>query len=334
MKKIFILLMMTLSLYAYELGRGISLVDGSSVTLKMGGHLSVDFESLTEDEDRTNSLNVENIGLLLYGNASHVSYLAEIGNDDSYRYDFDDAKIESQDLELKRLYLSYDLTNALTLKGGRFLTPIGIWNPTYINALRWTTVRPFVAQEFFPDIITGLQVHGRFGKDESYEYSLFKQLKTETKRSVSKIPTSNFFGGELRYHFGINDRVAIVGGHYDSLEKQEDAWLGGLNTQIALGDDEFSAELLYKDASWQEKRWEDLSWYLQYVHAFAPLHYGVARIGQKERFNNWDFKEGLVGYVYRPTPALSFKTEFRRIEKHGHNAYDDNQLFFSFSVLF
>lgn len=337
MQKIFyIFLLLSTIVYAYDLGRGVKLIDSPEATLNLGGHLSLDYSNYSEfNTSQKQELNLQDIGVMAYGTVGNqFSYLAEIGNDNSFSYSIDKDTMHTEDLELKRLYGEYAFNDAFKLKLGRFLTPIGIWNPIYINALRDTTIRPFVATAYYPDIITGIQASGFMDEAQSFEYVIFKQLKAEEKTSVSKIPTTQFIGTELRYNFDLASRIALVAGQYDSTAIKEEVNLFGLNTQIMLDEDEVTAEYLHKDSQWKEDKWQEISWYLQYVKALEEEHVAVLRVGQRKHLKRWDSYEFLLGHNYKPLPTLSIKTEGRYIKRTGMNAFDSNQLFISVSVLF
>ncbi|MBT5933839.1 hypothetical protein [Sulfurimonas sp.] len=336
MKLLILLILVFIPLFAedYKLGRGLSLYSANDLELTLGGHLSIKAKN---DE---NSIGIENAALMFYGSyTKYFSFLAEYGNENLYLYE--DNKNNYEELEVHRLYGDIHLDEALNVKLGRFLTPIGIYNPTYINALRWTNIRPLVTLEFFPDIITGAQLHGQIGTD--FEYSLFTQLQDKEESSISKIPVSEFSGGEVRYLFGLNSKVALNYGQYKSNTFKEVCKFGGANTLVEFDNDELSVEILYKKGEWTDlsnnmTSWNDLSWYTQYVHNLTGPHYLAARVGQKIREGNgvgsWDERNGVVGYIYRPLSALSYKAEYRHFVRTGAKAFTSDQVHLSFSVLF
>jgi len=345
MKTIFIILLMLFPLYSqadgYQLGRGLSLYEKDGFLLNLGGHLSLRAEGIESNNPTLKSnIGVENAGIMLYGEGSkYLSFLLEYGNEALWNYNED--RSETNDPVLRRGYVDIHLDTMANLKLGRFLTPIGIYNPTYINALRWSNIRPLVAQNFFPDIITGAQLHGLLGTD--IEYAIFTQLNDDEDVAVSHLPISEFSGGELRYLFGINSRVALNYGTFKSNTLREICQFGGANVLYEWGDNEFSSEFLYKRGKWptlntQYNRWEDLSWYAQYVQNLVPQQYLSLRVGQKKRegegVGSWDEQNGILGYIYRTDHALSYKAEYRYFERSGMNAYHTNELHLSFSVLF
>ena len=338
---IFILLCVPLFAQEYKLGRGLSLYEGNDLELILGGHLSLQAQSdHPNNNDIQNSMGIENAGVMMYGSyTQYFSFLVEYGNEDLYRYQ--NSKSYSQGPEFRRFYADFHLYDALNIKLGRFLTPIGIYNPTYINALRWSNIRPLVAQEFFPDIITGAQVHGTIAS--SVSYTVFTQLQDDEEVSISHLPISEFTGGELQYLFGTNSRLAINYGKFRSDTFREICTFGGANALIELGENEFSTELLYKKGKWSNPEakinwWNDFSWYTQYVQNIVEDHYLTFRVGQKIRksadVESWNESNGILGYVYRPNSALSYKVEYRHLERTGIKAYKTDEAHLSFSVLF
>jgi hypothetical protein len=334
----------------YTLGRGVTLYEKNQLQLTLAGHLSLKyktsyFDTIETTINTTNHFGIENAAIMFYGSyTSYFSFLLEYGNENLFSYEnsmLQSDTTSSQNLELRRFYTDITLDESVNLKLGRFLIPIGIYNPTYINALRWSNIRPLVAEEFFPDIITGVQLHGTVA--QSIEYSIFTQLQNSEAVSTSRIPISKFSGGELRYAFGLLSRVALNYGQYKSDTFKEICVFGGANTLVELDESEFSAELLYKDGKWgtnttTQTWWKDLSWYTQYVHNIYEKQYLSFRIGQKIRDGvnkaSWDERNVIGGYIYRENSALSYKAEFRHLERTGGKAYTSDEVHISFSVLF
>ncbi|TMQ06843.1 MAG: hypothetical protein E6J90_45090 [Deltaproteobacteria bacterium] len=62
---------------------------------------------------------------------------------------------------IERVYVEYDLTEHLTIRGGRWLTPYGVWNIDHGSPVVITTGRPFIiGEQFFPEHQTGLDLFG------------------------------------------------------------------------------------------------------------------------------------------------------------------------------
>ena len=62
---------------------------------------------------------------------------------------------------IERAYVEYDLTDHLTIRGGHWLTPYGIWNNDHGSPTIIGTMRPYIiGEEFFPEHQTGLDLFG------------------------------------------------------------------------------------------------------------------------------------------------------------------------------
>src|SRR5262249_2061258 len=59
------------------------------------------------------------------------------------------------DFEVDRLYLDLEAKDALKLRLGKFLTPIGRWNLAPIEPLVWTTSEPVIVDKVFDKTMTG-----------------------------------------------------------------------------------------------------------------------------------------------------------------------------------
>lgn len=64
---------------------------------------------------------------------------------------------------IERAYVEYDLTEHVTIRGGHWLTPYGIWNTDHGSPVIIATIRPFIiGQEMFPEHQTGLDLFGSY----------------------------------------------------------------------------------------------------------------------------------------------------------------------------
>ncbi len=67
---------------------------------------------------------------------------------------------EDQPWEVDRLYLEYAAGDALRLRVGRFLTPVGQWNEVHADPLTWTSLRPLTTYRAFAKSVTGIMAAG------------------------------------------------------------------------------------------------------------------------------------------------------------------------------
>jgi len=337
-----LLVLSTLDAQDYKLGRGYEVYGDDKLSLTVGAHIDI---NVNAKSDGNESAKIGQSGVLLFGNyTSKFRFLAELGSDEAYRYTMDEATSDSTDFKLSRLYGEYLFSDSFELKAGRFLTPIGIWNKTYIPALRWSNFTPFVAKGFFPKIIDGASMNGTLLPTRDISYSLFYHIEGESDNNDNNINAKEFAGGEIRYHFSPMAKIAIPFGRYRSDSSTEIVHFTGLNFILPFNKNELSLESLYKDGEWTDanaytNKWKDYAWYLQYVQHVYKASYLCIRYEEERRVNSsigvsWNDKATVLGYIYRPVTSFSTKLEFRHREKSGENSFKNDEALVSFSVLF
>ncbi len=331
------ILFTTLFAQDYRLGRGYELYSNETMSLNLSGHVDA-FVHTSSDEN--SSLGLNQAGVILSGNITpSFRFLAEVGSDDIYSYDTQSSESNTTDIQLMRLYGEYSFIDALNIKAGQFLTPIGLWNRTYIPALRWSNFTPYVADGFFPKIIVGGSLNGRLLESKALSYSMFYHANGEYDTNKNNVAAKEFAGAEVRYNFNLRSKIAFNGGRYKSESKKEICIFGGMNLLLPFDKNEFSSEFIYKDGEWQESEWKDYAWYLQYIqHIYTKNFIGI-RFGQNKRFNsklvkNWEDNNAIISYIYRPKHTLSFKAEYRHRERSGTLKVQSDESLLSVSVLF
>ncbi len=73
--------------------------------------------------------------------------------------------------QIDRLYAEYAFADALRLRAGRFLTPVGQWNEIHADPLTWTSLRPLTTYRPFAKSTTGIMAAGQLpigGHDAGY----------------------------------------------------------------------------------------------------------------------------------------------------------------------
>jgi hypothetical protein len=313
---------------SYELGRGYTITASDEQSLHIAGHISTVL-SFTENEPQ--KLSSESLGLMLYGDlSSSTCYLIEYGGDDLLVTQ--DDKHSSKKVIRNRLYIEQELGEEISLKIGQFLTPIGIWNPTYISALRSSINTPFVADDFFPKIITGLGISGKMG--ESSGYSLFYHTDKETDQNKAHIRARDFMGGELFYEFGLKGRIALPFGKYKSFSSKDESLFSGVNVLLPIGVDELSFEYLYMDKVWKERSWIVQAGYVQYLKKVAKNHFINMRAGIKHHLHKFQDDNVVMGYMFRPKRSSALKLELRHHSLRAKTDEKSNDFSLSYSVLF
>ncbi len=86
-------------------------------------------------------------------------------------------------LNLERLYLDYNVSEALNLRVGRFFNPVGRWNLIHADPLVWTTTRPLATTRLSPQSTNGFMAFGSKSiNSQTIDYSIYVEaLKNEEK---------------------------------------------------------------------------------------------------------------------------------------------------------
>ncbi len=112
-----------------------------------------------------------NAALLFSGTlVRRLSYFGELEAASTTRQNWT-GNDEDDALVLERLYIEYAFGDALRLRAGRFLTPVGQWNEIHAEPLTWTARRPLTTYRPFAKSMTGIMAAGQIvvaGHDAGY----------------------------------------------------------------------------------------------------------------------------------------------------------------------
>jgi len=73
---------------------------------------------------------------------------------------FTDLELATDSVGLERGHADLTVSDALNLRLGKFLTPIGRWNQAHIEPLTWTTSEPVLIETVFDDTVSGASFYG------------------------------------------------------------------------------------------------------------------------------------------------------------------------------
>jgi hypothetical protein len=105
-------------------------------------------------------LNEAAAALLISGTLGKLSYFGEMEAASVTRETWT-GREDQRRLEVERAYAEYAFADALRLRAGRFLTPVGQWNETHAAPLTWTAGRPLTSYRPFAKSTTGLMAAGQ-----------------------------------------------------------------------------------------------------------------------------------------------------------------------------
>jgi len=315
----------SISVHAYEMGRGYKLSDN----IHVGGYFSADYTKSKDEE----YARLDDVALLSYGNITEdLSFLVELEAAPFYTYDF---IAENGDKDTyfhkERLYLDYKYSQSINFRIGKQITPIGYWNLEPINVLRDTSSSPILSSEMFPKFLSGIDIYGYIPGSESLKYHMYGQKNEDLDEEYINIKNKHFYGisleNEVDYDFQYGGNI----GEYISLDDKRSRFIG-LNLKYENSDITFQTEALFSDIEDINTRVSDYKFatYIQSMYKIDPQNAVVARY-EYFKDNALGVKQniGVFGYSYRPIYSISIKGEYQ-----VNSDSDLNKFIISFSVLF
>ncbi len=110
----------------YRVGRGFRIETFRST---LGGYTTLSYESGKNYEE----FKLDDIALLMYGDPlKRFRYFVEFELNDVYQV-INGKERTRKKIDIERLYADFEINEAFKLRIGRFITPIGLWNPIHLN---------------------------------------------------------------------------------------------------------------------------------------------------------------------------------------------------------
>lgn len=296
---------------AYRLGNGLR-IPGTNFVL--GGYATGSYE---RSDDAPSRAAIDNLSLFLWWDGSERwKFFSELEYDNlllTRTATTGGRRGENGYLSLERLYLDFALTDSISVRGGKFLTPIGRWNLIHATPLVWTTSRPLTTSLAFPTNMTGVMVMQTlpdFGS--GVEYSIFGSTGDEIRPNPAIDTFSQAVGGHVTVHAGSQTQIGFSYADFeqDKTRPEKHKRLVGLDFVWEHGRYELSAEGIYRYSDIGPD-WDERGGFVQFV---APLTRNLYAVGRYESFrvarepNSTQLWVG--GLNYRITPALVLKAEW------------------------
>ncbi len=213
---------------------------------------------------------------------------------------------------LDRLYVDYRYRDALNVRAGKFLTPIGHWNQEHSDPQVWTVLRPLISQSAFPTNATGVMLFGSVPVGSQWiDYQTYASDGGEWRPSPGSHPFESSFGG--RVSTALNPFMQL--GLSASRFRQEGLGSSRFNlfgADLALNwqGAEVSGEIIHrhgKDANVGEEH----GWFAQAAIPVAERWWVVSRLEQYRRaVDDSQSSTALLGVVYRSGRHWVFKAEW------------------------
>ncbi len=297
---------------------------------------------LNDPRSGPKSLQLDDLSLFVTGHIGrwlNPFVEAEFTGFDIARWDSQGAQRRDGDLVVERIYDDAALTDSLTLRLGKMLTPVGEWNVIHAAPLVLSTVRPAVTFRNFSEHATGVSLiysdpFARFPEVQLYWQPGGEISERPGARSIHRYETVE--GAHVSVPVGLLDKVGlsfqrsrddlgrrpVALWHRLSLYDRPADLAGGRHDfrhfrnpgGPALRDLEYGA---YAAASYAlDDQWSVYGWYEAFADRTAP---SAAQ----------DF---LAGVAYRFLPASVMRLEY--LENFGGAPVNPSGLFASWSVLF
>ena len=303
---------------SYRPGRGLRI---EPIKSTVGGYITGIYKKRKNYEEIT----LDDVAILIFGKpARRFRYFVGFELNEFYKK-VNGKEETNKKIDVERLYLDFEISEPLKVRVGRFITPVGLWNPVHINVLKWTTSDPLTATEFFPKFTTGIQLFGNLPKD--FSYALFFQSNKGISESYNNFFTRKVVGGELKKEFSENLRLGLNAGWFEIEDPKEEITFFGFSALYKVRKTELSGEFMYgiEEEKYvpEETHWSyRLSYYLQAVRRVFKGNYAVVRYGyfkdksDKEVYRIWTF-----GWNFRPVYYVALKAEYQIREESKFNTF-------------
>jgi hypothetical protein len=214
------------------------------------------------------------------------------------------------DLDIDRLYLDLAASDALKVRFGKFLTPIGRRNLAPAEPLTWTTSEPLTVEEVFDETTTGAMLFGStFPGGEALSYSLYGTFLNPIDADPQTPPAERTVGAHLEW---ASLGGWTLGASYFASEIEDGEWnhLGGADLLWQPNERvEVTGEAVFGEGSLEEGP----LWGL-YVEGAVETVSTLYAVGRYERFDPPGAESAVnlfdLGLAWVPAPYLRLKADY------------------------
>ena len=287
----------------YSPGRGLRVGDTG---LAIGGYSNL---NLVRDEGQPALLKLDDLSLfVIWDPVARLHLFSELEFEDLVQVDGNGWGNPDYQFTIERLYGDVALTDAMNVRIGKFLTPVGRWNVIHAQPLVWTTSRPLVTEVPFDPHTTGATIFGSvFPGAATLSYELYGQATPQLEPSPTSHPADRSGGGRLDYTAwpGWSLGASVLAAEHRG------AWryLGGIDGLYQ--DDRF--EVMGEAVVENGELPTDALWGL-YVQGVVETLPNLYLVGRYEHWNPWDTGGSsnlfVGGLAFKPFPWLVLKAEY------------------------
>lgn len=229
--------------WQYEAGRGLR---NEAAGLTLGGYVTGELQKPGNDSAQARISHVSVFvwweptdALKVFGEVDQENVVARVRE----RGRFEDRAERRASLE--RLYATWTIDDALVLRGGKFLTPVGRWNQRHADPLTWTPSRPLLTRTVYPQNVTGVMASGTLVPGgQPLEYALYASNGAEWAPDPRQDLFSTVRGLRAVLPLGAAWQFGASYARYEQRGSREPRELQGADLRWAAAGWEVSAEWL------------------------------------------------------------------------------------------
>jgi len=331
-------LLVCANVMSYDFGYGYEVND----KITAGGYISTKYKNTSEKEE----LELDDIAFLIYGDLNdRFSFLFELESAGTYIHYLNNGHAEKNiDFQVERAYLQYSHNEYVSLRVGKFLAQVGLWNLIPIVVFRETSQKPRITTEIFPRFTTGANLSI---KANNLKWDLFVQHNDDIDKDYNNFYVKEHYGVKGSYKIDQNTFGGNIGWFRDDFLGMDSYYYGihaKRNTnKYKLHSEGYIASLNYDSSKsinmYTNRNFEKKGIFVQATYEYShPLHFTYRYEMYNDEMENLEFYNrmdklesiNLLGLNYRPMYNMSLKVEYQTssLEKN------DDIGVVSFSVLF
>lgn len=250
---------------------------------------------------------------------------------------------------LERAYNDFLISPEWTFRAGKMLSPVGEWNQIHAAPLVWTTTRPLTTYYNFAEFASGVSLlyndpEGNLPDVQVY-YQPGDDFMREPRR-VNQVQYQNVGGINVAFTSDLQKRLGLSMQHAEDSDTTEQQWLASVDGRVSFGALTLETQWTHNwvgqpDASrasvlkpnQQHPQRNEWGGYVQAIYGLDE-HWNLVARGEafQSRYQQKPSDNWLVGVVYRPVPAVSWKVEY--LETSGAQLDLSRGLYASMAVLF
>lgn len=306
----------------YTLGRGLYFPQQD---LRIGGYSTLQYYGL-EDRPRTVSLHDTSL-FVTKGFGTRWKFFSEAEASDALSVTGHHSTTRHAEFDLERVYLDYHVSRGMTLRVGKFLTPIGQWNLVHADPLVWTVSRPLTTSAAFARHAAGAMIYGTVSvARHDLDYWIFGDDSQALDRgpqsdrafadfganSTLRNSFRHALGGQVLYHL-LDDRLSVGATlvNFELDQPRHHYRLEGINVAWSTRYVDLSGEGIYRSADGPQEERQ----YGGYLQAVVPLPRQVYLVGRYERYRSstptLSTSIRTLAVNWRPMAGLTLKLEHR-----------------------